>query len=259
MHIYGRLENSARNISEEVTMDRVLVVVFDQVDKAFEARDALRSLDRDDDVLTVYAYAIIKKEPDGTCVVNDEHDREGLKTLLGISLGSLIGLLGGPTGVVVGSIAGTLTGITTDLDHARVSAEFVDDVSSELTPGKFALIAEINEDWTKWVDLRMEELGGALYRYTLSEVTHAEHSTDLAAMKADLALLKAEHAEARADRKAKLFERMNKLDTKIQQSLKKAKEQRELAEAQAQAKADLLKAKSARLRKEAEPKAVAHF
>jgi uncharacterized membrane protein len=234
-------------------MDRILVVVFNEADKAFEGRDALKSLDREDDVLTLYAYTIITKLPDGTCVVNDEHDLDGLKTLLGTSLGSLIGLLGGPTGVVIGAVAGTLTGITADLDNARVSAEFVDDVSKDLTPGKFALVAEIDEDWTRWVDLRMEELGGIVYRYTLSEVTHAEHSTDLAAMKADLALLKAEHAEARADRKAKLYEKMNRLDTKIQQSLKKAKERRELAEAQAQAKADMLKAKSARLRKEGEP------
>ena len=235
-------------------MDRVLVVVFDQADKAFEGRDALRSLDREDDVLTVYAYAVVTKDPDGTCVVNDEHDRDGLKTLLGTSLGSLIGLLGGPTGVVIGSIAGTLAGITADLDNARVSAEFVDEVSKELTPGKYALVAALNEDWTRWVDLRMEELGGVIYRYTLSEVRHAEHETDIAAMKADLALLKAEHAESSADRKAKLYERMNKLDTKIQQSLKKAKEQRELAEAHAQAKANLIKAKAARQRNEAQPK-----
>lgn len=235
-------------------MDRVLVVVFDQVDKALEARDALRSLDIDDDVVTVYAFAVVKKESDGTCVVNDEYDRQGLRTLLGTSLGSLIGLLGGPTGVVIGSIAGTLTGLTAALDNARVSAEFVDEVSRQLTPGKFALVAALNEDWTRWVDLRMEELGGVVYRYTLSEVRHAEHETDIAAMKADVALLKAEHAESSAERKAKLYERMNKLNTKIQQSSKKAEEQRELAEAQARAKANLLKAKQARLRNEGQPK-----
>jgi uncharacterized membrane protein len=240
-------------------MDRILVVIFNEADKALEARDALRSLDHDDDVLTLYAYAVIKKEPDGTCVVNDEHDREGLKTLLGTSLGSLIGLLGGPTGVVIGSIAGTLTGITADLDNARVSAEFVDEVSKELTPGKFALIAEIDEEWSKWVDLRMEELGGVVCRYATSDVRRAEHSIDIAAMKADLALLKAEHAQASVDRKEKLYERMNKLDMKIQESLKKAKEQRELAEAQAEAKANLRKAKASSLRKEVEPKAIAHF
>ena len=235
-------------------MDRVLVVVFDQADKAFEGRDALKSLDRDDDVVTVYAYAVVKKDPDGTCLVGDEYDREGLKTLLGTSLGSLIGLLGGPTGVVIGSIAGTLTGLTRALDEARVSTEFVDEVAKQLTPGKFALVAEVDEDWTRWVDLCMEELGGVVYRYTLSEVRHAEHSTDIDAMKADLALLKAEHAQSSAERKAKLHERMKKLDTKIEQSLNKAKEQRELAEAQEQAKANVLKAKEARLRIKEEPK-----
>lgn len=240
-------------------MDRMLLVIFNEADKALEARDALRSLGHDDDVLTLYAYAVIKKEPDGTCVVNDEHDREGLKTLLGTSLGSLIGLLGGPTGVVIGSIAGTLTGITADLDNARVSAEFVDEVSKELTPGKFALVAEIDEEWSKWVDLRMEELGGIVYRYVAADVRQAEHSTDIAALKADLAMLKAERAQSSTERKVKLDQKISQLETKIQWHSQRTKERRELAEAKAQAKADMLKAKAARLRKEAEPKAIAHF
>jgi len=224
-------------------MDRILVVVFSEASKAFEGRDALKSLDHED-LLTLYTYAVITKTPDGKTVVNEEKDREGLKTVLGSSLGSLIGLLGGPTGFAVGAMAGFLTGLMADLVNARVSADFVDEVSRELKPGKFALVAEVNEDWTRWVDLRMAELGGVAYRQTLSEVRDAAKSEDIAAMKTDLALLKAEQAEASADRKAKLYERINQLETKIQQQLEKAKERREEEERRAKAKADVLKAKA---------------
>jgi uncharacterized membrane protein len=224
-------------------MDRILVVVFSEPDKVFEARDALKGFDHED-VLAFYAYAIISKAPDGKVVVNEEKDRVGLETVAGTTLGSLIGLLGGPVGFGIGAMAGFLTGLIADLDNAHVSTDFIDDVSRELTPGKFALVAEVNEDRTSWVDLRMAELGGVVYRTPVSNVTHAERSADIADLKADLAQLKAEYEQARADRKAKLHEKINQLDTKIQQHLEKEKKQREESERRAKAKAEMLKAKS---------------
>jgi len=225
-------------------MNRMLVVVFSEVSKAFAGRDALKSLDRDDSI-TLYAYAIITKNADGTSIVNEEDDPGGLRTLLGTSVGSLIGLLGGPTGVAIGAAAGSLAGITADLDNARIGADFVDDVLRQLTPGNFALVAEIDEEWTPWVNLPMEELGGVVYRRALSEAKHTIHEENVAAMKSDLAQMKAEHAKAHADRKAKLQEKINQLDSKIQAQLQKAKERREAEEKQAQAKVQLLKAKAA--------------
>jgi uncharacterized membrane protein len=232
-------------------MDRILVVIFSETDKVFEGRDALRDLAHED-LLTLYAYAIITKKPDGKVVVNEEDDRAALKTALGSSIGALIGLLGGPPGFAIGTAAGFLAGVTAYLDTSRVSATFVDEVSKELSPGKFALVAEVNEDWTSWLDLRMEELGGAVYRYAPSDVKRGMHEDEIASMKADLALLKAEHAEASADRKAKLYEKINQLEAKLQQQLEKAKERREEAERRAKAKADVLKAKASSTKEKAE-------
>lgn len=232
-------------------MNCILVVIFNEASKAFKARDALKGLHHEDEI-TLYAYAIITKNPDGTCTVNEEDDRAGLKTALGSSIGALIGLLGGPPGVALGTVAGFLTGVTAYLDTSRVSAEFVDEVSKQLKPGKFALLAEVDEDWTRWLDLRMEELGGAIYRYAPSEVKHAAHEDEIAAMKAHLASLKAEHAQSTADRRAKLFEKINQLDTKIQQQLEKQKKRREEKERQAKARAEILQAKTSAKEKGAE-------
>ena len=57
-----------------------------------------------------------------------------------------------------------------DLNNARVGEDFVDDVRQELQPNKFAVVAEIQEDWTTPVDSRMEAIGGKVYRRALSEV-----------------------------------------------------------------------------------------
>lgn len=228
-------------------MNRMLVVVFSEATKALAGRDALKSLDHEDSI-TLYAYAIVTKNANGTSIVNEEHDPAGLGTLLGTSLGSLIGLLGGPTGVAIGAVASSLAAVTADLDNARIGADFVDEVSRALTPGKFALVAEIDEDWTPWVNLCMEELGEVVYRRALSDAKHEANAEDVAAMKADLAQMKAEQAQAKASHRAKLDEKINQLDTKIQQQLQKAKERREISEAKAQAKANVLEARAARAR-----------
>jgi len=219
-------------------------VVFDNETKAYEGRKALLQLDGEGSI-TVYAYAVLAKHADGTATVKQEDDFGPIGSLVGTSFGSLIGLLGGPVGVAIGAAAGLATGGAADLHNARIGDDFIEDVTKFLLPNKVALVAEIEEDWTTPVDTRMEAIGGSVFRRALSDVKHTIHEENVAAMKADLAQMKAEHAKAHADRKAKLQEKINQLDSKIQAQLQNAKDGREAAERQAQAKVQVLEAKAA--------------
>ena len=225
-------------------MDRMLVVVFDNEVDAYQGRQALLQLDNDGNI-SVYAYAVLAKHADGTATVKQGDDSGPIGTLLGTSFGSLIGLLGGPVGLAIGATTGVVLGAALDLNNARIGDDFIDDVTNSLTPNKFALVAEIEEDWTTPVDSRIEAIGGTVFRRALSDVKHTIHEENVAAMKADLAQMKVEQAKSHADRTAKLQEKINQLDTKIQAQLQKAKERRESAERQAQAKVQVLKAKAA--------------
>jgi uncharacterized membrane protein len=236
-------------------MDRMLVVVFDSENKAYEGKKALSQLENEGSI-AVYAYAVIGKNPDGTTTLKQGDDPGPLGTLVGTSVGSLIGLLGGPVGFAIGATAGLFVGGMEDLNNARVGEDFIDDVRQELQPNKFAVVAEIQEDWTTPVDSRMEALGGKVYRRALSEVKQTVDDEEIAAMKADLAQLKAEQAKAHADRKAKLQEKISQLDSKIQAWLEKAEERRQAAERQAKAKVEILKAKAAALKAKAAEKHV---
>jgi uncharacterized membrane protein len=231
-------------------MDRMLVVVFDTEPKAYEGKKALYQLDSEGSI-SVYADAVIAKNADGSATVKQSSDQGPLGTLAGTSLGSLIGLLGGPVGLAIGATAGLLAGSFADLDNARISADFIDDVTKELTTGKFAVVAEIQEEWTTPVDLRMEAIGGKVFRRALKNVRHTVNEEEHEAMKADLAQLKAEQAKAHTDRKAKLQQKIDQLDSKIQGQLEKAKERREAAEREAKAKAEALKTKAATLKAKA--------
>jgi len=224
-------------------MDRMLVVIFPNETKAYEGKKALQQLDGEGSI-TVYAYAVLAKNADGTAAVKQGDDVGPLGTLLGTSLGTLIGALGGPAGMAIGAAAGLGAGSAVDFDNARIGSDFIDDVQKVLSPNKFALIADIEEDWTTPVDTRMEAIGGNVFRRALSEVKDTADDEDIAAMKADLAQLKAEHAKAQADRKAKLQDKINQLDAKIQAQLQKAKERHEAAQRKAQEKVKILKAKA---------------
>ena len=225
-------------------------MVFDTETKAYEGKKALQQLENEGSIVT-YAYAVIGKNAKGDVTVKQSDDSGPLGTLVGTSLGSLIGLLGGPTGLAIGALAGMVAGSTADLTNARVGDDFVDDVAKKLTPTKFAVVAEIQEDWTTPVDTRMEAIGGMVFRRALSDVKDVVDDEDTAAMKADLAQLKAEHAKARADWKGKIQQKINQLDSKIQARLEKAKDRRQAAEERARAKAEILKNKAAALKAKA--------
>ena len=231
-------------------MDRMLVVIFDTEQEAYEGKNALLQLDAEGSI-AVLAHAVIAKNADSTATVKQGDDSGPLGTLVGTSLGSLIGLLGGPAGLAIGATVGLLAGSAADLNNARIGSGFIDDVSKELLPGKFAVLAEVQEDWTTPVDVRMEAIGGIVFRRALSNVKHTVDEEEITAMKADLAQMKAELAQARADRKAKVQEKISQLESKIQASMEKAKERRHAAELQAKAKVEALKAKAAALKSKA--------
>lgn len=228
-------------------MDRMLVVVFETEDQAYEGRNALLQLDAEGSI-ALFAYAVVAKDQQSRVTVKQSDGAGPLGTLVGTSLGSLIGLLGGPVGLALGATTGLLAGSIADLDNARVDSHFIDDVAQQLLPGRFAVLAEVQEDWTTPVDIRMEAIGGTVYRRALSDVANTADQEEVAAMKADLAQLKAELANANADRKARLNQKIGQLEAKIQERIEQAKQRRHAAELQANAKVDALKAKAAALK-----------
>jgi uncharacterized membrane protein len=235
---------AARQQKEKNIMERMLVVVFENQGKAQEGLRALVELDLDG-AITVYAQAVVVRNPDGTTTVEQGHAPGPFGSLLGTALGAFIGLLGGAPGVAIGSMVGFFAGGTADMNKARIGEDFVDDVAKALLPNRAAVVADIEEDTTGPVDTQMEAIGGTVFRRTLSEVRHTVHEDHIAAIKADLAQIKAEHAQAHADRKAKLQEEINQLDSKLQAQLQKAKERREATEREERAKVELLQAKAA--------------
>src|SRR5260370_36632378 len=145
-------------------------------------------------------------------------------------------------------------GAIADLDNVRVGSDFLSDVAETLTPGKVAVVAEVDEEWTTPVDTRMEALGGVVLRRSLWEVEDTQDERDIASVKADVAQMKAEHAEAKAERKAKLQARIDALNAKLQEKLEKSKARLEALRREAEAKVEALRTKAAESKQDVKAK-----
>jgi uncharacterized membrane protein len=150
-------------------MEKMLVAVFDNETKAFEGLSALKDLHQNGDI-TLYANAVVSVDANGQLNIKQITDNDGLGTTTGLLIGSLVGILGGPIGLAVGATAGTMAGFAADIDEGSINAAFVEEVSSKLTKGKTALIADIGETWPVPVDTRLGELDGIVFRRLHYEV-----------------------------------------------------------------------------------------
>ena len=231
-------------------MENMLVVVFDSESKAYEGTNALSKLDREGSI-TVHAELVIKKNAEGKTVVLKIVDEFPISTVGGTAIGSLIGLLGGPFGVIVGATTGTLVGATSDLYRSGVSAEFVDEVSAILTPGKYAVIADISEEWITPLDLEMEKLDGLVFRTARLDVEADQLRREKAVYDMQIAQLKAEMKEAKAERKTKLQAKIDQLNKARQKKIEQANQQLEQIKKEHDRKVQALKEKVANARGDA--------
>jgi len=225
-------------------MEKLIVVVFDDQAKAHAGLEALHELDTQGEI-SLFEVRTIAKEPDGSVqVVENPEDTDF--PVIGVStmVGALVGALGGPIGILGGAAAGAIIGSTLTLLRGDVTEEFVEDVSTALAPGKFALVADISEDCVTPLDTRMEPLGGVIFRRSRSQVRSLHHDRDVAAHRAEIQQLKAERAQARAERLDQIDARLDELGKKVERALLRDRSDLLLREEQRDARVRALREKA---------------
>jgi len=226
-------------------MEKMLVVVFDNESKAYEGSRALNQLDSEGSI-TIHAEAVLSKNNDETIAVKQGEGDFPVRTVSGTAIGSLIGLLGGPVGFAVGALTGTMAGSFADLFVAGVDSDFLDEVSQLLTPGKYAIVADVSEEWVTPVDTRMEALNGFVFRTARKSFEEAQRASEIAEFRAEIDQLKAEHARAKAEHKAKLQAKIDSLNTRLQTKLQQAQQRKEQIQNETEAKVQALQKKAAK-------------
>ncbi len=144
-------------------MSTFVVVIFPDEAKIPQATAALKKMHAEGSI-KLYGSAIVARDPGGKLSVQ-EVTREGIGgTAVGALIGGLSGLPLGPLAATIGAAGGALIGNSADLINQRTEAEFVDKVSRQLTPGKAAVVAEVDDDGAISFEALMESIGGTVIR-----------------------------------------------------------------------------------------------
>jgi len=168
---------------------KILVSVFDTEPKAFEGLSALKDLHREGDI-TVYATRVVVKDRAGVVAIRQATEEGPLGTLLGAVTGGLVGLIAG--------------WFTYDLSKAGVGVDFIEEIGALLTPGRAAVIADVDETWVTPVNSRLRPLGAVTFRRLPGEVVDDQLTRESIAGEQELRELQAELRESSSEAKGQL-------------------------------------------------------
>lgn len=205
-------------------MTNLIVVSFKNEAQAFAASRKLVELESFGDI-TVYEKVILKKDFNGQTTALQTDTSDGLRTLSGMALGTLVGAIGGPVGVVIGMISGTLVGAIAETDYFDFSDDFTSRVSSRIQPGMVAIIAEVYEQSPDLVDNALDSLGATtVFRSNVDYVYDNYVDDQVEAFDQEIADERAKIKSAAAADKSKIQQKIAELKEKRRQRIAELKE-----------------------------------
>lgn len=220
-------------------MSKFVVVILPDETKAYEGTRAFSALHAEGN-LTVYSVAVVTKDKDNQIFVKDAAESGPLGIAVGALVGGLIGAFGGPAGLLVGVAGGAVIGSLRDMFNLGLSTKFIEKISTELAPGKTAVIVEVDEGWETPLDSRIAALGGTVLRNWRSDIEDEQAMAEIAARRADFHHLKSEFAHADERVKDYLRAKVDQAKDELHAAEIRAKARLEALEVEMKAKLTIL-------------------
>lgn len=203
-------------------MNKMIAILLDSEAAAYDGVRALEDLHYRGD-LTVFATAVVARNTDGSAKIVKPTDQDWAGTAVGLFTGGLVGLLGGPIGIAVGAASGTMLGCAYDLIKSDIDMTFGDEIAQKMGRGKFAVIAEVYEEWVTPLDSAISPLGGTILRRPRMQVVEDELTRETESLKQEIEVLKEEQAEVRQEHKAAIQARIDELQQRLEKVQARAK------------------------------------
>jgi uncharacterized membrane protein len=204
-------------------MTNLIVVSFTNESQAIEASHKMTELESLGDI-TVYEKVILKKEANGEVTVLQAHTTEGVRTLSGMAIGTLIGALAGPVGVLAGMATGTLVGTLFEADYFDFSDDFGSKTVDQLQPGTVAIIAEIYEDDPAFLDNTIAPLSPVISRSDVDYVHDEFIDNQIEEIDEEIAAERARIKSAVASERSKIQQNIARLKEKRHKRIAELKE-----------------------------------
>jgi len=205
-------------------MANIIVGSFYDEAQAIAASHRLNELESYGDI-TVYEKVIVKKNDYGETSVIQSDTSDGVRTLSGMAIGSLVGVIAGPVGLLVGMLTGTLVGAVAEADYFDFSDDIIDKVKERLQPGKVAIIAEVYEESPDFIDNAFGSLGAsAIFRSDVDYIYDDFEDEEIEATDEEVAAERARIKSANAAEKAKIQQHIEDLKEKRRKKIAELKE-----------------------------------
>lgn len=218
-------------------MEKFIAIVFDSEEAAYKGADALRDLHINGE-LAVYAAGVISKDNDGNVELKKSADEGPIGTAFGLMMGAVVGVLAGPVavasgaaiagsaaaasaaagGMALGGMTGGLFGAYRDLWVSGMDAAMLDNVSTELLPGKSCVLASVDEIWTTPLDVKMGELGGTIFRKLRVDAVDEEMAAEMDTLNRELDAMDEEWQASNEATKAAIKEKMDGIKFKMKET-----------------------------------------
>ncbi|TYB79507.1 DUF1269 domain-containing protein [Bizionia myxarmorum] len=216
-------------------MANIIVIPFKEKTKAIDALHKIKELDVYGDI-TLYEHIMIRKDDKNHYeILDNKTDSEGWRTFTGMALGGLVGAFAGPIGFIVGLYTGTTVGAVWDINHFNFETDFIKKVSNTMTVGTIAIIAEVGEDSSVFIDTALKPYSSEIIRseagvefddYIDEQIEELEEEIDdereklTKATANEKSKIKLKITELKSKRKAKIAA----LDAKSKSALKELKD-----------------------------------
>ncbi len=208
-------------------MSNLIVGVFSDEAQAIAASHQLIELESYGDI-TVYEKVIVKKDAYGHTSIIESETSDGVRTLSGMAIGSLIGLIAGPVGMLLGMITGTLVGAVAEADYLDFSDDFTEKVNARLQPATIAIMAEVFEESPDFIDRAFRTLGATtVFRSDVDYVHDDFEDEDIRETDEEIAAERARIKSANATEKSKIQKNIENLKDKRRMRIARLKEKHE--------------------------------
>jgi uncharacterized membrane protein len=204
-------------------MTSLIVASFANEGQAVKGSNKLQHLESRGGI-SIFEKVIVKKDSNGQITFLQNDTTDGLPTVGGMAIGTLVGAIAGPVGAAVGMMVGTLTGAVVDADHRDFADDFGLKVTKRIQPGTVTIIAEIAEDGPALVDTSLEPLGATIFRTDADDAYDDYENEQVDEFDESIAEERARLKAAREEDKSKIQQKIAQLKEKRRKRIAELKE-----------------------------------
>src|ERR1700752_1480171 len=126
-------------------MTSLIIASFEKEDDGIEVSRKLSQLEMLGEI-TIFERVMLRRNSDGTASVLQADITDGLRSISGLALDTLVTALGGPVGMTVGILSGTFAGRVRDINYFGFPDDFENKLLLKVIPGHVSIIAEMDDN-----------------------------------------------------------------------------------------------------------------